>query len=451
MKADIVICGGGIAGISAAYHLSKIPGKYRIIIVDDLPPLSLTSDKSTECYRNWWYGPDHAMVSLMNRSIEIMDTIAAQTNNSFNMNRRGYVYFTGNQDHQETFIEQANIPPSFGAGDLRIVNSVISSSSQYSTREANDLDGADLLIGNDVIHNYFPFITKGAIAALHVRKAGWFSAQQLGTYLFNQAISNGVRFYPGHVQDIQLKGGSIHSICLNDGIEIETGIFVNAAGPFINTLSQMLGTHLPIINELHLKAVIKDSLAIIPRDAPLLIWSDRQIIDWEPEIEDWFLEDAEYSYLLHKLPGGAHTRPEGGPDSDIVLMLWEYQTRQETPTLHPEFDPMYPETVLRGLSKLIPDLAKYRDNLPKPILDGGYYTKAPDNRPIIGPGPIPGYYLIGALSGFGLMSSCAAGELLAAHISGVSPPEYAKAFHLSRFNDEEYLAKFDGSIVDGQL
>jgi hypothetical protein len=28
------------------------------VIVGERPPLSRTSDKSTECYRNWWPGPD---------------------------------------------------------------------------------------------------------------------------------------------------------------------------------------------------------------------------------------------------------------------------------------------------------------------------------------------------------------------------------------------------------
>src|SRR5256886_11256899 len=35
-------------------------------------PLSLTSDKSTECYRNWWPGPGDDMVALMNRSIDLL-------------------------------------------------------------------------------------------------------------------------------------------------------------------------------------------------------------------------------------------------------------------------------------------------------------------------------------------------------------------------------------------
>ena len=60
---QVIICGAGIAGVSAAYHLAAVQGLDEILIVDERPPLSLTSDKSTECYRNWWPGPGDGMVS----------------------------------------------------------------------------------------------------------------------------------------------------------------------------------------------------------------------------------------------------------------------------------------------------------------------------------------------------------------------------------------------------
>ena len=66
--AEVVICGAGIAGIAAAYHLAVRRGVTGVVLVDERPPLSLTSDKSTECYRNWWPGPGDAMVRLMNRA-----------------------------------------------------------------------------------------------------------------------------------------------------------------------------------------------------------------------------------------------------------------------------------------------------------------------------------------------------------------------------------------------
>ncbi|MCK4901591.1 MAG: FAD-binding oxidoreductase, partial [Anaerolineales bacterium] len=52
--ADVVICGAGICGITSAYHLTVKQGIQRVVLVDERDPMSFTSDKSTECYRNWW-------------------------------------------------------------------------------------------------------------------------------------------------------------------------------------------------------------------------------------------------------------------------------------------------------------------------------------------------------------------------------------------------------------
>ena len=76
LKKDIVICGAGIAGISAAYFLAVKQGLRDVLLVDERHPLSLTSDKSNECYRNWWPGPGDAMVAFMNRSIDLMEELA---------------------------------------------------------------------------------------------------------------------------------------------------------------------------------------------------------------------------------------------------------------------------------------------------------------------------------------------------------------------------------------
>ena len=54
--ADIVICGAGIAGIATAYHLALKHNLIDVVLVDLEPPLTVTSDKSFEGYRNWWPG-----------------------------------------------------------------------------------------------------------------------------------------------------------------------------------------------------------------------------------------------------------------------------------------------------------------------------------------------------------------------------------------------------------
>src|SRR5690606_27270268 len=93
-SADAVICGAGIAGISAAYQLAVRCGLRRVVLVDERDPLSLTSDKSTEAYRNWWPGPGDEMVRFMNRSIDLLEQLADECDNRFLMNRRGYAFLT---------------------------------------------------------------------------------------------------------------------------------------------------------------------------------------------------------------------------------------------------------------------------------------------------------------------------------------------------------------------
>ena len=72
------------------------------------------------------------------------------------------------------------------------------------------------------------------------------------------------------------------------------------------------------------------------------------------------------------------------------------------------------------------------------MLDGRYYTRTRENRSLIGLLPVRGAYVIGALSGFGLMASMAAGELVAAHVLGGELPSHARVFSLQRYDDAEY-------------
>jgi glycine/D-amino acid oxidase-like deaminating enzyme len=60
--------------------------------------------------------------------------------------------------------------------------------------------------------------------------------------------------------------------------------------------------------------------------------------------------------------------------------------------------------------------------------------------------------MLGAESGYGIMASMAAGELLAAHVTGSALPEYAPAFLLSRYDDPAYQALLAGwDATAGQL
>jgi glycine/D-amino acid oxidase-like deaminating enzyme len=233
---------------------------------------------------------------------------------------------------------------------------------------------------------------------------------------------------------------------------IATDNFVVAAGPFARQVGRMVGVDLPIFCELHGKIGFSDHLEAISREAPLYYWADPQMLPWSEEERVMLAESEETRWLLEPFPPGPHGHPEGGLDSPIQLVLWTYDVHTLEPVVPlPEFDPVYAEVVLRGLSRMVPGLQGYFDKLPRPMIDGGYYAKTQENRPLIGPLPVEGAYIIGALSGFGIMAACASGELLAAHVTGGELPSYASWFLLERYEDPEYQKLLEDWDASGQL
>ena len=453
--AEVVICGAGIAGIATAYFLAVKSNVQNVVLLERDTPLTMTSDKSTECYRNWWGGIDNAMVGLMNRSIDWLEVIANETNNQIHLNRRGYVYASSDPKQIPKMLEAAEIAEKNGAGKLRVHDS---SSSNYTPSSANGfsdgLDGTDLILEPEIIRTHFPELEETVIAVLHARRCGWLSAQQLGMYLLEQAKAHGVRYIRGEVTGVNVLEGAVQGVQVARDAQtftISTSKFVNAAGPLQNQVAKLLGLELPIINERHMKLYFNDHLGVIPRNAPMLINLDEAYLPWSLEEREVLESEESTRWLLGSFGSGAHCRPEGGDSSTNVLMLCNYHTQATEPTFPIVHDSEAPEIVLRAMSVLVPGLKRYFDHTPKPVMDGGYYTKTRENRPLIGELPVKGAYIIGAMGGFGLMAACGAGELLTAHITNATLPDYARAFLPSRYKDPEYLRLLETWGDVGQL
>jgi len=392
------------------------------------------------------------MLALMNRSIDLMEDLADESGNVFHMNRRGYLYVTANENKIADLENASRGTSKLGAGPLR-VHAAGSSSYQPSRPDGfhDSLDGADLILGNNLIHKYFPYLTERAVAALHARRAGWLSAQQLGMYLLETARSRGIRFESAHVTGVDVANGRVNGVKLSSGERVDSPTFINAAGPYLKYVGRYLGVDLPVHTELHLKAAVKDPLAVVGRDAPLLIWNDAQSLPWEDDEREALAADNETRWLTEPFPPGAHTRPEGSGESQTILMLWEYQTKVMEPVWPPKMDEQYPEVALRGLAAMLPRMKEYFSKMPRPQLDGGYYTKTRENRPLVGSMGVDGAYVIGAVSGYGIMSACGVSDLLAAHVTGNPLPEYAGAFDPARYDDPEYQRKLEDWGDSGQL
>ena len=437
---EIVIVGAGIAGVALAYRLALLGGGRDVLLLEMGAPLSLTSDKSTEAYRNWWPGPDDAMIRLMNRSLDLLEEVDTASGGRLGMNRRGYVFATASPERATAWQQAGEAATRGGAGPLRQHPGPAPYIPSVAEGWRAAPDGADLITDRDLIKRYFPYLTPRTVAVLHVRRAGWLSAQQYGQWMLTQARRAGVTLQRGRLVGVDVRGGRVEAVRLASGERIPCRHLVLATGPYLKGTAALLRLDLPVVCERHLKVAFDDRRVALPRHAPLLIWSDPQRLPWHPEEREALAADPETAWLTDEFPGGVHIRPEGGGGSRMVLGLWEYDTPQfEQPRFPLPDDPLYPEVVLRGLSTMLPALRPYLEHLPRPAVDGGYYVKAPDNRPLVGPLPVDGAWVLGALSGFGIMASQGVADLLAAYLMSAPLPDYAPAFVPDRLRPD-YLA-----------
>jgi glycine/D-amino acid oxidase-like deaminating enzyme len=457
--ADVVVCGAGIAGVAAAYHLAARHGLRRVVLVDERPPLSLTSDKSTEAYRNFWPGPDDAMVRFMNRSIDLLEGLAESSDNVFRMNRRGYVFGTADPARAAELQAMAEIVAGWGAGPFRLHDGRPGAPA-YPPPSASDWrtqpPGIDLLLDRALIRRHFPYLVDDTVAILHARRCGWLSGQQLGMHLLEGARRAGAELVEGRLAAVDVADGRVVGVRIDTPRgrrALATERLVLAAGPLLSAAARLLGLTLPVFSERHHKIAIEDTLGAVPRDAPFLIWDDAQSLDWSDDERAALEADPDLHWMLEPFPAGVHTRPEGAsPDSRTLLVLWSYDCAPVDVVYPFPEPPHYAELVLRGMARMVPGFRGYRERLPRAYVDGGYYVKTRENRPLIGPLPVAGAYVSSGYSGFGIMAGCAGGELVAAHVTGSPLPDYAPAFALARYDDPAYVRRIEAwGATTGQI
>ena len=448
-SADVVILGAGIAGTAAAYHLTVRHRAKRVVIIDERDPLTLTSDKGTQGYRNWWPGPDSTMLQFVSRSIDIMQEIARDSNNAIRMSRRGYVFVTGRVEQLEEMRNVAAQVSSYGMGELREHPSNSRGAADYQPAPAEGFeklpDGADLLLGASALHA-FPYLSESVRdgGALHIRRAGWMNAIVLGNLSLARAVAAGATFIKDSVTAVSCEGGRVRGVVLASGAEIATEKLVVCAGPKLHEAGRLLGIELPVFHELHAKITLRDVHGTVPRDAPFLIWIDGMRLDWNREEVARFAADSHDRMLLGDMPGGVHVRPVDGTNGNELYLIWTYENARREFSLPPKFRDSYAQSLLRGIVAMVPAMKAYAGGGADYFTDGGYYCTTEENRPLIGPLGIQGAYLCAALSGYGVMAAHGAGDLVAAHVMDAPLPSYAKWFLPSRYDDPGYMEMIRG-------
>lgn len=436
--ANIAIVGAGIIGISTAYYLARKHCARNIVLIDQGQPMAFTSAQSGENYRNWW--PHPMMATFTDRSIDLMEDIARESNNRIAMTRRGYILCTRNTQVQ-SLIDEIHLSRAADKPDAVRCHTHASSTHYHpptSPRWEGAPTGFDVLQNQDLIRSVFPSLEPEVKSIIHIRRAGDISGQQLGQYMLEWLREHGCRRITGIVKciarnngfELVVESGGVRSLEKFDNI-------VNAAGPFAGEIAKMLGQNLPLNNVVQQKIAFPDELRAIPRDLPFAIDLDRQLLDWTDEEQEWLAQEPATARLAEEMPGAIHCRPDGGDGGNWIKLGWAYNEAPQPVSWDVPIGPQFPEIVLRGASRLNPRLKQYYGRLPRQTHHyGGWYTRTADNWPLIGPMDPDGSFMACALSGHGTMAACATGELAAAWLAGdVSEYAYAPHFSLERFRD----------------
>lgn len=442
---DVAVIGAGSVGIAVAYYLVTRHGLRDLTIIDSRDPMSLTSAQSGENYRNWW--PHPTMTAFTDDSISLMEEIDRRSGGRLNMTRAGYVLVT--RRHRPADLIE-NLYRGYGDAPERIRLRESVDADYVPPRAApwaGAPDGVDVLLDRALIRRTFPSLARDAATAVHIRRAGSISAQQLGQAMLETLRDAGVRLRRADVRGIEANPPFRIELDSERGRETLTAErIVNAAGPFAADIAAMLGERLPVRCVYQQKISFQDREGAVPRDLPFTIDLDPQTLAWSDEDRDLLASDAATRSLVEPMPGGIHCRPDGAVDGTWIKLGWAFNARATDPHDEEPIDPHFPDVVLRAASRLHPTLAAYIGRLPRGARHyGGYYTMTEENWPLIGKMRTPGAFVAAALSGFGSMAACGTGALCAAWVTDAPRPRYARSLSSERYADTALMADLAGT------
>src|SRR5471032_497154 len=159
-QADVAVIGAGIVGVACAYYLATSKRAPKVVLIDPLTPMSLTSAASGENYRNWW--PHKVMTAFTDYSTDLMEAIARESDNQLHMTRRGYALATRQAEPEVLLRQLYQGYGSEGATGIRVHKK--GSNAKYQPALSSDWEGApdgvDIIQDRTILDAHFPTFDK---------------------------------------------------------------------------------------------------------------------------------------------------------------------------------------------------------------------------------------------------------------------------------------------------
>ncbi|MFQ5616669.1 MAG: FAD-dependent oxidoreductase, partial [Anaerolineales bacterium] len=376
-QAQVVIIGGGVAGCSIAYHLTRL-GWTDVVVLDRN---ELTSGSTFH---------SAGLVGQLRSDVNLTRMIQYSTD-----------LYRGLKD--ETGID----PDWQEVGSLRLASSDARMEELKRLVALSRSFGLPLeLIGPREAQDLFPIMTLDDVrGAVFLPTDGYLDPNGLTMALAAGAKSRGARFLTfTRVTGIETKNGRVHKVRTGKG-DIETEVVVNAAGQWAGELARMVGVALPIIPMEH-EYIITKPIEGVPENLPTMRDPDL-LIYFRGEVGGLLMGGYEREPAPWKLDGIPHDFNNKllAPDWDRFMPIMDYAI-QRVPAL---------ETA-EVISMI-----------------NGPEGFTPDSEFLLGPTEVKGFWVAAGFCAHGLAGAGGTGKVMAEWITHGHPEWNVWRLDLRRF------------------
>lgn len=372
--ADVVIVGGGVTGVSIAFHLAGL-GLRRVLVVERAFLGSGGTGRSVGIIRQLY--PTRETSEMVLRSLAVFERFGEAVGGESGFVRTGALIGVSaamRPTLENTLVLQRDVgirAEILAPGDLGRIEPRI------------DPSGLGAIL-------WEPGSGYGDPAAVTAGFAG--AARRRGALIEQGVEVVAIRREAGRVVGVDTAGGE----------RIAAPVVINAAGLWAPRVARLAGVELPIVIGRHPVFVVSRPSGF---GAPHPVYLD--------------------------LAGGSYARPEtGGLTITGSLTDDEAQHPMDADLLGAEAGFDEAAEVLARTARAIPALGEARFSRGY----AGAFDITPDWMPILDESPVRGFWIAAGMSGHGFKLSPAVGEMISAMITGERPPVSPSPFRLGRFD-----------------
>lgn len=242
-KANVVIIGAGVNGLSTAYHLA-LKGMKEIVVVEKEKFIAAGSTGLSAGGIRQQFSTE-VNVRMAMYSVKKFERFKEEMGEDIGFHQVGYLFLLTDPEDVELFRQSYNLQRSLG---LEVE-----------------------WLGPDEVRKRWPYInTEDVLAATYCPTDGYADPYSVANGYAKQARRLGVQIeLETEVIGIKVEGGKVKGVETTRG-SIEAPIVVNTAGPYARLIGRMIGVDIPV-DPYRRQVFVTDAFPDIPPDWPMTI------------------------------------------------------------------------------------------------------------------------------------------------------------------------------------